>query len=53
MTRSELIEWLNEVETNTPDPEIEFWISETEKCVFLSAYTDNKNTKLFIDIQLE
>lgn len=53
MTKSELLEWLDENPTINKDPEIEIWISETEKVRVLSVYTNNKNNKIFIDVELE
>ena len=53
MTKSELLEWLDENPTINKDPEIELWISETEKVRVLSVYTNTKNTKIFIDVELE
>ena len=53
MKRSELIQWLNEEKTRSADPEVELWISETEKVRVLSVYADAKDTKIFIDVALE
>lgn len=53
MKRSELIQLLNEEKIRSADPEVELWISETEKVHILSVYTDAKDTKIFIDVVLE
>ena len=55
MKKSELIAWLNDpdAQTKKKDPEIEIWISATEKLKVLSVYTDTKKTKIWIDVALE
>lgn len=53
MKRSELIQWLQEEKTRSADPDVEIWISETEKLTVLSVYTDEKDKKIFIDVALE
>ncbi len=53
MKRSEFINLLLEQTTHTSDPEITFWVSETEQLVLLSVYTSYNDKKICIDLKLE
>lgn len=52
MKRSELIQELLNLKTVDQDPEITFWVSETESLSLLSVYPNHNYKEICFDLQL-